>query len=204
METKMTKTLISRIRKFTPCADGVKWLADKTDIGSAWNECPRGDWMLWVAAKLDVGRPLVVKAACTCARTTLRFVPARENRPQLAIEAAETWAERPTKENAEKVKAASTAAAAAASAYYYYTVYYAAAAAAASAYADTAAAAAYAADTASASAYADYYASASAASTDPADTDITLVAAQRQMADIVRQHIPTAVVEAKLDEMGIE
>jgi hypothetical protein len=196
----MPETLISRIHKFMPCADGVKWLADCTNLDEAWASCPRGDWMLWAAAKLDVSRPLVVRAACACARTALRFVPVDDDRPRLAIEAAEAWVENPTEENAEKVKAAAAYAAyaaAAASAYY----------AAASAYSAYSAASAYAAASAyyaAASAYSAYSAYASAYSASAAyaayyaDTDITLVDVQRQMASIVRQHIPADILRGAI------
>jgi len=40
-----------------------------------------------------------VKAACACARTALRFVPEGEERPRLAIVAAEAWAENPTSDD---------------------------------------------------------------------------------------------------------
>lgn len=59
----------------------------------AWAECPRGDWLLWLAARAGVDRKLVVRAACDCARTALHLVQPSEDRPRLAIEAAEDWCE---------------------------------------------------------------------------------------------------------------
>ena len=82
--------LRDRLIKMGACEDAVAWVGDR-DITAAWAECQRADWMLWLAGRL-VARPLVVLAACACARTTLRYVPTDENRPRVAIETAERWA----------------------------------------------------------------------------------------------------------------
>ncbi len=57
----------------------------------AWETCEDARWMLHAAAKVGVDPRLVVRAACACARTTLDRVPAGEERPRRAIEAAEAW-----------------------------------------------------------------------------------------------------------------
>ncbi|MHC4617176.1 MAG: hypothetical protein ACYTEQ_05415, partial [Planctomycetota bacterium] len=62
----------------------------------AWAECEQGDWLLWVAATVGVDRRKVVLAACDCAREALVHVPDGEERPRLAIEATEAWANEPT------------------------------------------------------------------------------------------------------------
>jgi hypothetical protein len=52
----------------------------------------------------------VVRLACQCARTALQYVPNGEDRPRLAIEAAERWADNPTESNRLAAWAAARAA----------------------------------------------------------------------------------------------
>ena len=92
---KSTKDILTELGA---CAEAVKWAGRKTPK-KAWETCKRGDWLLWIADKLNVGRKLLVLAACACARTALKYVPAGEERPRLAIEAAERWADNPTEKN---------------------------------------------------------------------------------------------------------
>ena len=54
--------------------------------------CEDARWMLHAAAIIGVERRLVVRAACACARTSLRFADPADTRPRQAIEAAERWA----------------------------------------------------------------------------------------------------------------
>ena len=56
-----------------------------------WNAFSDGGWMLWVAGKAGVERRLLVQAACACARGVVERVPAGEDRPRRALEAAEAW-----------------------------------------------------------------------------------------------------------------
>jgi hypothetical protein len=51
---------------------------------------PRADWLIWYLDKAGLAdRTTLISCACLCARRSLRFVPAGEDRPRLAIEAAE-------------------------------------------------------------------------------------------------------------------
>ena len=84
--------LSTQLKKFDACTEGYEWAKGKT-LTEAWSTCERGDWMLWYAAKINIDRKLLVKAACACARLSLRFVPSGEERPRIAIETAEAWAE---------------------------------------------------------------------------------------------------------------
>ena len=169
------KTL--ELKSLGACKEAVDWVATQPDAATAWRTCQRGDWMLWLAGRLS-GKPWSVKrrrlvlCACECARLALKYVRPGEDRPRLAIEAAEKWArhEGPTLD--EIRAAAAYAADADAYAYAAYAAYSAYAAAYASyAYA---AAAAYAADAAAAS-----YAAAR-------------VKTLSACADIVRKHYPRA------------
>ena len=179
------------ISHLKPCARGATWLETQTDIKTAWLSCQRGDWMLWLAAKLNLPRPLVVLAACDCARIALQFVPSGELRPLKAIEAAEAWANNPIPENLKLAKKAAVAAAAAA----------ASAASAFAAAADAAATSAFAAD---AAAYATYSTRAAARAAARAATYVADAAdaahkqALAQHADLVRARIPLNLIEEAL------
>lgn len=84
--------LSDRARALGACPDAVKWLDGRTDPVAAWQECPRGDWMIWIIGKSGVSRQEVVLLACSCARLALPHVLKGEDRPRLALEAAEGWA----------------------------------------------------------------------------------------------------------------
>jgi len=149
---------------------------------TAWAECPRADWLLWYAArKVGIeGGPThqqVVLAACACARTSLRFVPAGEVRPLQAIETAEGWCrgEATIDDVREAARAADTA------------VWAARAARAARAAARAADAAARAADTAWAAAWAADAADAAAWAADAAAWAATHI----EMCALVRKIIPS-------------
>lgn len=73
--------------------DVVEWArAYGTDWERAWNECPRGDWLLGIAARSGVDKKQIVLAAAACARLALEPIDPREERPLRGIEAAESWA----------------------------------------------------------------------------------------------------------------
>ena len=73
------------------CVEALRWLSTQTDAEQAWLTCERPDWMIWYAARRGVDRNVLVRIACDCARTALRFVPAGEDRPRIAIETTERW-----------------------------------------------------------------------------------------------------------------
>ncbi len=107
------KTLHDRLLKLWACSEAVEWVGDR-DLKTVWAECERADWMLWFAERTKCPRPLIVLAACACARRALKYVPDGEDRPRLAIEAVEKWAKRPTTKTAAAWAAARDAASAAA------------------------------------------------------------------------------------------
>ena len=104
------KTIADRISHLSPCTEAVTWLGDQTDVADAWNSCPRGDWLLWLAGRVGVERTVLVKSAAGCARLVLHLVPAGEDRPRLAIAAAEAWATEPNENNRNKAAEAAWAA----------------------------------------------------------------------------------------------
>ena len=117
-----------------------------------------------------VDRRLVVLAACDCAETALRYVPAGEDRPRRAIETARAWAR--GQATLAQVRAASSAASAFVDAAYAVSAYAASSAASASAFA----------------------AASSAASSASATWLSARASSLRSMAPLVRRHIPLAVV----------
>jgi hypothetical protein len=181
------------------CDPAQEWVAENgySEV-EAWQHFHRADWMLWLAARRPWGDHVkIVRCACACARTALMYVPNGEDRPRLAIEAAEKWCENPSKGNAAAAADAADAARAAADAAAYAAAYAAARAgiAAADAAADAAAyAAAYAAARAgiavaaraAAAAASVVAANAAAARAGIAAADAAYAAANAEMAEIVR------------------
>jgi hypothetical protein len=86
------------LRTLDACHAAVTWAADYEDMQTAWDACPRGDWMLWYWGQVASGEPMsderrpLVLATCECARHALVCVPDGEDRPRIAIETAERWA----------------------------------------------------------------------------------------------------------------
>ena len=102
-------TLQEKLKTMGACSPAVEWVGAR-DLKAAWVECERADWMLWFAEEVGVPRPSMTLAACACARTALQYVSAGEDRPRLAIEAAERWAKHPTERNRKAAEAAAWAA----------------------------------------------------------------------------------------------
>ena len=165
---------IELLKSFCACQEAVDWYNGK-DSREAWESCEHGDWLLWICRKLEVGRTLLVLAACDCARLSLLLVPEPEERPRLAIEAAEKWANDPTEDNMDATRSAVDASIA------------------------------YAAYTGDAAAYAAGYAAHTAANIDYADDAAIYAAyataagarldCLRCCADLVRKRIPWNLVE---------
>ena len=42
------------IEKFNACKESIVFRKNYSDFKTAWENCPRGDWMLWIAKKLNV------------------------------------------------------------------------------------------------------------------------------------------------------
>ena len=102
------------------CEDALAWARGKT-LAEAYLTCRRADWLLWMLVR-QIGQPgwpthpQVVLLACACAERALKHVPAGEDRPRLAIEAARRWAAEPNEAHSAAARAAADAAAEAAAA----------------------------------------------------------------------------------------
>ena len=96
MSTNKDANLVVLLLRLGACSEAIAWAeslgpnhpADAT----AWELCPRGDWMLWFAGRLGIPRATLVLGACVCARQALVHVKTGEDRPRIAIETAESWA----------------------------------------------------------------------------------------------------------------
>jgi len=75
-----------------------------------WDAAPWGDWLLEYAERAGAPLPALVRAAAACVRPALRFVREGEDRPRLAVEAADAWADRPTERNRLRAEKAEKAA----------------------------------------------------------------------------------------------
>ncbi len=110
-EREETMTLQEHLISLNACYWARKWIGDRTSA-QAWNECERADWLLWWAARTPANtHQQIVLAAAGCAGLALRFVPAGEDRPRLAIEAARRRASEPTEENRKASVASAVASA---------------------------------------------------------------------------------------------
>lgn len=92
----------AKLESLGACSEAVEWCKTQKNAASAWTHCKRGDWLLWIVAKTtrvvrgSAEHRQIVRAACAIARTVLKYVPVGEERPRLAIEAAEAWVRNPS------------------------------------------------------------------------------------------------------------
>lgn len=99
-DTKLQRHL----KSLRACVEARKWAGKRTALG-VWRGCQRADWLLWWVAKTDANEnKRIALAACACARTALKYVPVGEDRPRLAIEAAEKWVHNPTSKNLGRMR----------------------------------------------------------------------------------------------------
>ena len=105
----MTK-LQEHLSDISACTGARHWARERT-AAQAWSECTRPDWLLWWAAHTPANKHVdIVRAACDCARLVLYLIPPEEDRPRLAIEAAERWSHAPNSDNLSVAWAAALAA----------------------------------------------------------------------------------------------
>jgi hypothetical protein len=174
-----------KLEKIHACHEAIEYVKTQKSAILAWENCPRGDWMLWLASCLGVDKRLLTLAKGRCAQTVLYLM--KDQRSKDAVKAAIDYGEGNITD--QELRAYADAAAYAAAAY---AAYAAAAADAAAAYAAYAAAdaayaaadanaaadaAAYAAYAAAYAAYAAAYAAYAAADADAADADAADAAA---------------------------
>ena len=152
----------TKLEKTGACKEAIFYVRTQKNYEEAWNNCPRGDWMLWIADKLQINKRLLTLAKGKCAATVLHLM--QDERSKDAVQAAIDYGNGLISD--EELKNAVAAARAAYHAAYVAYAYAADAVAVADAYAASAAAAAATvtdADAYAASAVADAAAGAAAA-----------------------------------------
>ena len=65
------------INKYHPCGDAMKFRLQYPDFQSAWDNCPRGDWMLWIAQKVGVDLQTLTLAKALCANTVRGLITSK-------------------------------------------------------------------------------------------------------------------------------
>jgi hypothetical protein len=83
---------VDRLRALGACWPAIDWASTQPDAITAWRNCDKPEWLFWLAPRIGATHQQIVLAACACARTALRYIPEEEERPLMAIEAAEAWA----------------------------------------------------------------------------------------------------------------
>ena len=94
------------INQFEPCLDAIQYYNSCKSSKKAWNNCPRGDWMLWIALKLGVDVKILTLAKVHCALTVRHLM--KDKRSINALEVALKFAD--DKATLEELKVAADAA----------------------------------------------------------------------------------------------
>ena len=168
------------IERFNPCFEALEFRKKYKTFRGAWNNCPRGDWMLWIAKNLGVDIRLLTLAKGYCAKTVIHLMT--DQRSKDAVKAAIDYGHGKIDDVQLRngLCAAYAAYAAADAAYAAYAAAYAANSAADAAYAANAAA--YAANVAANAAYA-------------ANAAAARIKNQKATADICRKYLTKSVME---------
>jgi hypothetical protein len=74
------------LEKLYPCKAGLEFYKTQKDIFDAWNNCPRGDWLLWLANKINIDHKLLTLAKGKCAETVVHLM--KDDRSKAAVKAA--------------------------------------------------------------------------------------------------------------------
>lgn len=88
MNTPTIADALNSLRRCGAPREALTWLAAQPDLETAWAACEQPQWLLWLARRSGVGKTALVRIACGCARTSLRFVPGSDPLP---LRAAEAW-----------------------------------------------------------------------------------------------------------------
>lgn len=76
----------TEIEKYRPCTEAVEFRRQHKSFKNAWNNCPRGDWMLWIAQRTGVDEKLLIKAKALCAKTVIHLM--KDDHSKAAVQAA--------------------------------------------------------------------------------------------------------------------
>lgn len=77
---------MTEIQKYGACYDAIKYRKQFKTFEEAWDNCPRGDWMLWIAKKIGVDERKLTLAKGLCAKTVIHLM--KDDRSKAAVQAA--------------------------------------------------------------------------------------------------------------------
>ena len=83
---KPTTKMKYEIEQFNPCEDALIFRKKYKTFRGAWNNCPRGDWMLWIAKRVGIDIRLLTLAKGYCAKTVIHLMT--DQRSKDAVKAA--------------------------------------------------------------------------------------------------------------------
>ena len=76
----------TEIERFNPCEDALEFRKKYKTFRGAWNNCPRGDWMLWIAKRVGIDIRTLTLAKGYCAKTVIHLM--KDQRSKDAVKAA--------------------------------------------------------------------------------------------------------------------
>ena len=74
------------IERFNPCFEALEFRKKYKTFRGAWNNCPRGDWMLWIAKRVGIDIRTLTLAKGYCAKTVIHLMT--DQRSKDAVKAA--------------------------------------------------------------------------------------------------------------------
>lgn len=85
----MTDKQDMEIKKYDPCSEAVDFREGFDTFQDAWENCPRGDWMLWIAQRVGVNKRKLTLAKALCAETVKHLM--KDNRSLNALKVAKRY-----------------------------------------------------------------------------------------------------------------
>lgn len=101
---------MTEIEKLGACEKGVAFRQKYDTFEEAWNECPRGKWMLWLSRKLQVDDRIIRLAEGLCANTVRHLMEDDRSKAYVDAKIAYGRGEISKKEMQEMEEPANTAA----------------------------------------------------------------------------------------------
>ncbi len=111
---KRDKTMKTELDKYDACKDAVEFRKEHSTFQEAWENCPRGDWMLWIAQRVGVNKRKLTLAKALCVETVKHLM--KDERSLNALKVAKRYGR--YKANDSELRDAAAAAAAYAAAAY--------------------------------------------------------------------------------------
>ena len=103
-----------QLKRLYACKESIEFASNYDSLIEAWNNCPRGDWMLWLASKLNVDKRKLFLAKGKCAETVIHLM--KDERSRKAVQGSIDYGNGIINEDELRI-IASAASASAASAY---------------------------------------------------------------------------------------